>query len=121
MSGEDTEPGATFFQVFSTTFDKVHDPVFAPIEFEMDVDGRTARVRQRHDGVALPGRGERVLGKGLRCAARALKGLTPFGHLAGLELIGDADGNESAFEPSGIGHHHLLCCPIAADVRVAVR
>ncbi|ASY64948.1 hypothetical protein SJ05684_c35330 [Sinorhizobium sojae CCBAU 05684] len=44
MSGQDTEPGATFFQVFSTTFDKVHDPVFAPIEFEMDVDGRTARV-----------------------------------------------------------------------------
>lgn len=44
MSGQDTEPGATFFQVFSTTFDKVHDPVFAPIEFEMDVEGRTARV-----------------------------------------------------------------------------
>ena len=45
MSGLDTEPGATFFQVFSTTFDKVHDPVFAPIEFELDVDGRSARLR----------------------------------------------------------------------------
>lgn len=44
MSGEDTEPGATFFQVFSTTFEKVHDPVFARIEFEVDVDGRTASV-----------------------------------------------------------------------------
>ncbi len=45
MSGEDTEPGATFFQVFSTTYEKVHDPVFAPIEIEVDVDGRTARLR----------------------------------------------------------------------------
>ena len=44
MSGLDTVPGATFFQVFSMTFDKVHDPVFAPIEFEMDIDGRSARV-----------------------------------------------------------------------------
>jgi len=44
MTGEDTEPGATFFQVFSTTFEKVHDPVFTDIEFEIDVDTRTARV-----------------------------------------------------------------------------
>lgn len=44
MRGEDTEPGATVFQVFATTYEKVHDPVFAKIEFEADVDGRTARV-----------------------------------------------------------------------------
>lgn len=44
MSGLDTEPGATFFQVFSTTFEKFHDPVFAKIEFHVDVDGRTARL-----------------------------------------------------------------------------
>ncbi|MGE3142363.1 MAG: DUF1326 domain-containing protein [Hyphomonadaceae bacterium] len=44
MSGLDTEPGATFFQVFSTTFEKVHEPVFAKIEFEMDIAGRTARL-----------------------------------------------------------------------------
>lgn len=44
MSGEDTEPGATFFQVFSTTYEKVHDPVFARIEVEVDVDARTARI-----------------------------------------------------------------------------
>lgn len=44
MSGEDTEPGATFFQVFSTTFEKVHDPVFANIEFLSDVDGRKGRI-----------------------------------------------------------------------------
>src|SRR5690606_8393452 len=45
MSGEDTEPGATFFQVFSTTFEKFHDPVFAPIDFDVDVDGRTAQLK----------------------------------------------------------------------------
>lgn len=44
LSGLDTEPGATFFQVFSTTYEKVHDPVFAKIDFEVDVDGRTARL-----------------------------------------------------------------------------
>ena len=44
MSGEDTEPGATFFQVFATTYEKVHDPVFAAIDLEVDVDARTARL-----------------------------------------------------------------------------
>jgi hypothetical protein len=44
MSGEDTEPGATFFQVFSTTYSKIHDPIFKPIEMVIDVDGRSARV-----------------------------------------------------------------------------
>jgi hypothetical protein len=42
MSGEDTEPGATIFQVFSATFETVHEPVFADIQFDMDVDRRTA-------------------------------------------------------------------------------
>ena len=40
MSGQDTEPGATIFQVFSTTFEKVHDPVFTKIVFSADVDAR---------------------------------------------------------------------------------
>ena len=44
MSGLDTEPGATFFQVFATTFAKVYDPVFAPIDLVVDIDGRTARL-----------------------------------------------------------------------------
>lgn len=44
MSGEDTEPGATFFAVFATTFDAVHDPVFTRIDFDLDIDGRTARI-----------------------------------------------------------------------------
>jgi hypothetical protein len=58
MSGQDTDPGATFFQVFSTTFEKVHDPVFARIEFQVDVDERKAQVRV--PGV-IEGRGEPIV------------------------------------------------------------
>ena len=58
MSGLDTEPGATFFQVFSTTFEKVHDPVFAKIELSVDVDGRKAQIKV--PGV-IEGRGEPIL------------------------------------------------------------
>lgn len=58
MSGLDTVPGATFFQVFATTYTKVHDPVFAPINLRVDIDGRSARL-------AVPGwidaRGEPIV------------------------------------------------------------
>jgi hypothetical protein len=58
MSGQDTEPGATFFQVFSTTYEKVFDPVFAKIEFTVDVEGRKAQIKV--PGV-LDGRGEPIV------------------------------------------------------------
>lgn len=45
LSGQDTEPGATVFQVFSTTLEKVHEPIFAPIDFEVDIDARRGRLR----------------------------------------------------------------------------
>lgn len=38
LSGLDTEPGATIFQVFSATFEKVHVPRFETIDFEADMD-----------------------------------------------------------------------------------
>jgi hypothetical protein len=44
LSGQDTEPGATIFQVFSTTYEKVHDPVFTKIAFIVDIEKRTAQV-----------------------------------------------------------------------------
>lgn len=44
VTGEDTEPGATFFNVFATTVAKVHDPIFARIDLEVDVEGRKARL-----------------------------------------------------------------------------
>ncbi len=49
IHGRETEPGATMLQVFSTTMTKVHDPLFMPIEFEIDVDARRARI-------SVPGR-----------------------------------------------------------------
>ncbi|MFE8070475.1 DUF1326 domain-containing protein [Marinobacteraceae bacterium S3BR75-40.1] len=45
VSGETSEPGATFFNVFASTMTKVHDPIFCPIEIEEDVDAREANLR----------------------------------------------------------------------------
>lgn len=45
MSGQDTDPFATVFAVFATTFDKVFDPLFAPVELHIDVEGRRGKIR----------------------------------------------------------------------------
>jgi len=45
MAGEETEPGATFFQVFASMIDKVREPLFRPIEFEADIARATGRFR----------------------------------------------------------------------------
>jgi hypothetical protein len=44
LSGQDTEPGATIFNVFASTLEKLHEPIFSKIDFEVDIDGRTARL-----------------------------------------------------------------------------
>jgi hypothetical protein len=44
LSGGETEPGATIFNVFAATFAKVHEPQFRPIEFDWDQERRTGRV-----------------------------------------------------------------------------
>lgn len=44
LSGQDTEPGATIFNVFASTLEKVHEPIFSRIDFEVDVDKRRARL-----------------------------------------------------------------------------
>ncbi|MGD8340770.1 MAG: DUF1326 domain-containing protein [Gammaproteobacteria bacterium] len=44
ISGEHTDPGATIFNVFAATFDKVHEPLFTPIQFEVDIEARTGRL-----------------------------------------------------------------------------
>jgi len=65
MSGEDTEPGTTLFSVFAATFKQVHDPVFANIEFDVDVNGRTAKlnvpgwIEARGEPVVNPVSGEK--------------------------------------------------------------
>lgn len=45
MTGGDTDPMATVFAVFASTVEKMHDPLFVPIEFDVDVEGRTGRLR----------------------------------------------------------------------------
>jgi len=45
LSGQETEPGATIFNVFSATFKTVHEPLFMPIEFESDIENRTGSFR----------------------------------------------------------------------------
>lgn len=45
MSGQDTEPGATFFNVFVAMCDKVHEPVFAPIEFAADMKSCAGHIK----------------------------------------------------------------------------
>jgi hypothetical protein len=44
LSGQDTEPGATIFNVFASTLEKLHPPIFSKIDFEVDIDGRRARL-----------------------------------------------------------------------------
>ncbi|HEX2352732.1 MAG TPA: DUF1326 domain-containing protein [Xanthobacteraceae bacterium] len=58
LSGQDTEPGATIFNVFASTLEKVHDPIFALIEFQVDIPARRARLVV--PGVT-EGRGEPIL------------------------------------------------------------
>jgi hypothetical protein len=45
LGGQDTAPGATFFQVLSLVTEKLHEPIFAAIDFEVDIDARTARLK----------------------------------------------------------------------------
>jgi hypothetical protein len=42
LAGQDTAPGATVFNVFASTLEKLHDPIFAPIDFKVDVAARKA-------------------------------------------------------------------------------
>jgi hypothetical protein len=45
MSGQDTKPGATMFQIFFSMLSKVYDPVFADIDFTVDIDKRLAKLK----------------------------------------------------------------------------
>ena len=45
MTGEDTEPGKTMWAVFASTVETFYDTVFRPIEIDVDIEGRTGRVR----------------------------------------------------------------------------
>jgi len=44
LRGEETDPGATVWNVFAATMEEVFDPVFRPIEMEVDVEARVGSV-----------------------------------------------------------------------------
>jgi hypothetical protein len=44
LSGQDTEPGTTVFNVFASTLEKVHEPIFGAIDFTIDIPARRARL-----------------------------------------------------------------------------
>lgn len=44
LTGQETVPGATIFNVFASVIETLHPPVFAPIAFELDMDRRVGRV-----------------------------------------------------------------------------
>lgn len=44
LSGQETDPGATIFNVFATVIDVMHEPAFLPIDFAVDIDKRIGHV-----------------------------------------------------------------------------
>jgi hypothetical protein len=58
LTGQDTRPGATIFSVFASTFEKLHPPIFAHIDFESNIGARRGRLVVK--GVT-EGRGEPIL------------------------------------------------------------
>ena len=45
LHGEETEEGVTHWWVYRTMSDVVHETLIKPIDFQVDIEGRTARVR----------------------------------------------------------------------------
>lgn len=45
ITGQDTDPFATVFAVFATTLEKVFEPLFVPIEVDIDVAARRGKAR----------------------------------------------------------------------------
>lgn len=45
MSGEESDPFATMFSVYSSTLETIHDPVFTKIDFDVDIGSRTGHIR----------------------------------------------------------------------------
>ena len=45
LQGEEAEPGATMLQIYRAMCTAVHEPLFKPIEIDIDIEARTARLR----------------------------------------------------------------------------
>lgn len=94
VHGESTAPGATGFYVYNSTMSTVHETLFAPIELEIDVDARTARV---HVPGLVESRGEPI--RDPESGAEMRAGI----HLpAGFEFSYAEMGNASSTVTAGI-------------------
>lgn len=69
MTGADTDPFATVFAVFASTIETMHPPSFLPIEFSVDVEGRTGRLHIA-DHVEMTGEPIRSLVNGAEIRAQ---------------------------------------------------
>jgi len=45
LTGQDTKPGTTVFQIYASMCSKIFNPVFADIDFEIDIERRRARMK----------------------------------------------------------------------------
>lgn len=68
MSGQDTDPFATMFAVYTSTITNMHEPVFAKIDLELDIDGRRGRIFVDN---YIDTRGEPIRNKATGAEARA--------------------------------------------------
>lgn len=60
MSGQDSDPFATMFNVYASMLEEVFEPIVTEIDFKVDVDGRTAHIIV--DGV-IDSKGEPIRNK----------------------------------------------------------
>lgn len=69
MSGQDTKPGATMFNVFASMLTKGYDPVFTDIDFAVDIEKRRAHLKvaglieQRGEPIVNPVTGAEYRGR----------------------------------------------------------
>ncbi len=69
MTGQDTKPGATMFNVFASMLTKAYDPVFTDIDFAVDIEKRRAHLKvagyidQRGEPIVNPVTGAEYRGR----------------------------------------------------------
>ena len=90
MRGQDTTPGATMFNIFASMLSKSHDPVFADIDFEVDLKKRRATLKvdgyidQRGEPIVNP-----VTGAEYQRRHRARRRLRIYARRNGARLVED--------------------------------
>lgn len=115
LSGGETEPGATVWNVFASTLEQVFDPVFKAIELDIDVEARLGRMSV--DGL-IEGKGEPIRNPVTGAIHRARIEL-PNGFEYNLAEMGSATSNSTgpvkmSFKDSyaQFAHIHLNNCGI---------